>query len=60
MGFSFMEAFMDELEVKSTVGMGTIIKMKKRVGKTEKMRGYTQETVQKVFLHLSEQKGSGV
>ena len=51
---------MDELEVKSTVGMGTIIKMKKRVGKTEKMRGYTQETVQKVFLHLSEQKGSGV
>jgi len=60
MGFSFMEAFMDELEVKSTVGMGTIIKMKKRVGKTEKMGRYTQETEQKVFLHLSEQKGSGV
>ena len=33
MGFSFMEAFMDELEVESNVGIGTTIKMKKRVGK---------------------------
>lgn len=33
MGFSFMEAFMDELEVESTVGLGTTVKMKKRVGK---------------------------
>jgi len=35
MGFSFMEAFMDELEVESNVGMGTTIKMKKRVGKQD-------------------------
>ncbi len=33
MGFSFMEAFMDELEVESLIGQGTTIKMKKRVGK---------------------------
>lgn len=33
MGFSFMEAFMDELEVESKVGQGTTVKMKKRVGK---------------------------
>ena len=33
MGFSFMEAFMDELEVESVLGKGTIVKMKKRVGK---------------------------
>lgn len=60
MGFSFMEAFMDELEVKSTIGKGTTIKMKKRVGKTEKLKGYTLGTDQNVFLHLSEKKGSGV
>ena len=35
MGFSFMEAFMDELEVESNVGIGTTIKMKKRVGKQD-------------------------
>lgn len=29
MGFSFMEAFMDEVEVRSKVGEGTVIKMKK-------------------------------
>ncbi|HHX55178.1 MAG TPA: anti-sigma F factor [Clostridiales bacterium] len=29
MGFSFMQAFMDDLIVKSQVGQGTIIKMKK-------------------------------
>ena len=39
MGFSFMEAFMDELEVESTIGKGTIVKMKKRVGKPEKANG---------------------
>lgn len=33
MGFSFMEAFMDELEVISEPGMGTTVKMKKRIGK---------------------------
>lgn len=31
MGFAFMEAFMDELEVISKVGEGTLIKMKKRI-----------------------------
>ena len=29
MGFSFMEAFMDSLEVESEVGKGTVVKMKK-------------------------------
>jgi stage II sporulation protein AB (anti-sigma F factor) len=38
MGFSFMEAFMDELEVESTVGKGTNVKMKKRVGKADKAK----------------------
>lgn len=33
MGFTIMEAFMDELEVKSEIGQGTIIKMRKKVGK---------------------------
>ena len=31
MGFAFMEAFMDELEVSSTIGEGTTIKMCKRI-----------------------------
>ena len=31
MGFSFMEAFMDELEVKSKPGEGTLIIMKKKM-----------------------------
>ncbi len=31
MGFSFMEAFMDDLIVESQVGAGTIIKMKKTI-----------------------------
>lgn len=38
MGFSFMEAFMDELEVKSVVGEGTLVRMKKRIG-SESMKG---------------------
>lgn len=33
MGFSFMEAFMDKLEVESTPSLGTLIRMKKKVGK---------------------------
>ena len=33
MGFSFMEAFMDEVEVVSEVGKGTLVKMKKVIGK---------------------------
>ena len=32
MGFSFMEAFMDKLEVESTYGQGTIVKMWKEIG----------------------------
>ncbi len=32
MGFSFMEAFMDELCVESQMGKGTCVKMKKRIG----------------------------
>lgn len=36
MGFSFMEAFMDEVEVISRPGEGTIVKMKKIIGKGRK------------------------
>lgn len=32
MGFSFMEAFMDELQVESVKGAGTTVIMKKRIG----------------------------
>lgn len=32
MGFSFMEAFMDDLEVVSVQGMGTTVRMKKKLG----------------------------
>ncbi len=32
MGFSFMEAFMDSLEVESQLGKGTTVRMKKRIG----------------------------
>ncbi len=32
MGFSFMEAFTDELSVESAVGEGTVVKMKKIIG----------------------------
>ena len=33
MGFAFMEAFMDKVEVSSTVGEGTTVKMEKTIGK---------------------------
>lgn len=33
MGFSFMEAFMDELAVESVLGSGTIVKMHKVIGR---------------------------
>lgn len=33
MGFSFMEAFMDKLEVLSEPGVGTTVKMEKTIGK---------------------------
>lgn len=49
MGFSFMEAFMDDLEVESIIGKGTTIKMRKKVGKSEIKRGYTQEANQKAI-----------
>lgn len=32
MGFAFMEAFMDELEVESAVGEGTTVRMRKKLG----------------------------
>lgn len=32
MGFSFMEAFMDDLEVLSEPGKGTLVRMKKKIG----------------------------
>ena len=32
MGFSFMEAFMDELTVESEPGVGTVVKMTKKIG----------------------------
>lgn len=31
MGFSFMEAFMDDLEVESKLGVGTVVKMRKKI-----------------------------
>lgn len=37
MGFSFMEAFMDEICVESESGKGTCVKMKKRIGKGSKL-----------------------
>lgn len=32
MGFAFMEAFMDDLEVESVLGQGTAVRMKKKLG----------------------------
>ncbi len=37
MGFSFMEAFMDHLEVFSEPGKGTLVKMDKTIGKGRKL-----------------------
>ena len=37
MGFSFMEAFMDKLEVESSPGMGTVVKMEKTIGKGRRL-----------------------
>ena len=35
MGFAFMEAFMDDLEVSSVPGQGTCVRMKKKLGTGE-------------------------
>ena len=32
MGFSFMEAFMDNVEVESQLGKGTVVRMRKQIG----------------------------
>lgn len=45
MGFSFMEAFMDQLEVESVIGEGTVVRMKKTIGK-HAFKGYSQKTGQ--------------
>ena len=37
MGFSFMEAFMDQLEVLSAPGKGTTVKMEKTIGKGRRL-----------------------
>ena len=37
MGFSFMEAFMDSLEVMTEPGKGTVVRMKKTIGKGRKL-----------------------
>lgn len=37
MGFSFMEAFMDEVTVQSEAGKGTLVKMQKTIGKGRKV-----------------------
>jgi stage II sporulation protein AB (anti-sigma F factor) len=44
MGFSFMEAFMDDLEVESYLGNGTLVRMKKRVGRAQVYRDCTQQS----------------
>lgn len=41
MGFSFMEAFMDKIEVESAPGVGTTVRMEKTIGK-----GRTEWTTQ--------------
>ena len=35
MGFAFMEAFMDQVEVESEAGVGTVVRMKKTIGQTQ-------------------------
>ena len=39
MGFSFMEAFMDKVEVTSKPGVGTRVIMTKKMGVAEKLNG---------------------
>ena len=37
MGFTFMETFMDQVEVRSTPGSGTLVTMKKKIGVGERI-----------------------
>ncbi len=37
LGFVFMQSFMDEVKVESAVGKGTLVKMKKTIGKGSKV-----------------------
>lgn len=37
LGFVFMQSFMDEVEVESKSGEGTLVKMKKRIGKGQEL-----------------------
>ena len=48
MGFSFMEAFMDTVEVESKVGEGTSVKMTKTIGKGSREYGRHNRFNQKV------------
>lgn len=43
MGFAFMEAFMDEIEVQSQAGQGTVIKMRKTIG--EGLKPWTTQSL---------------
>jgi len=47
MGFSFMEAFMDNLEVESEIGSGTLVRMSKKIGRSQRRNEYAQEAGQK-------------
>lgn len=47
MGFSFMEAFMDDLEVESTPGEGTLVRMKKKLSEPDKaVEAVREDTLQ--------------
>lgn len=45
MGFSFMEAFMDRLEVESSIGEGTVVHMWKSFGAEEELMPILQAAV---------------
>lgn len=49
MGFSFMEAFMDDLDVISEVGRGTTVRMKRKLGKLDRAKQMEQELSQKII-----------
>ena len=39
MGFAFMEAFTDELQVESAPGQGTVVRMSKKIGAEDQDAG---------------------